>query len=206
MSFYLIIFACNKTIEIPMKILNSAFLLCFLIFSLASCKNKPEVVDEDAATYFSIKQFLDDQWKNREGIPYSLTKISTMNGITDSAYIGLDSVVWKNIRAKFDPTDISDTKFLDQYDISSFEEESMDFTTLRYEAKTKKQFTQIMNIDIDNFNNRVRSIYIETLKENSIYKKTEKLLYIPDDLIQIQEFEKSVVSPEKNTKISFRFL
>lgn len=188
-----------------MKTLNSAFLFCFLILSLVSCKNKTIAIDEDAATYFSIKQFLDDQWENRKDIPFTLTKIATMNGETDSSYIGLDSVLWENIRAKFDPTDISEPKFLNQYEISSFEEETMDYTTLRYQAKTKKQFTQVLNIDIDNFNNRVRAIYIETLKENAIYKKTEKLLYIPDDLIQIQEFEKSVVSPEKNMKLSFRF-
>ena len=187
------------------KNLNLAFLICFIFLAFTNCKTKTEPVDKDAAGYFSIKQFLDDQWNNRRGIPYTLTKISTLNGKTDSSYIALDSVLWRNIRSKFDATDISDPKFLSQYDYNSYEEESMDFTTLHYQAKDKKLFTQVMNVDIDNFNNRVRSIYIETIKENAIYKKTEKLLYVPDDLIQIQEFEKSVVSPEKNMKISFRF-
>jgi len=188
-----------------MKVLKPIIFLLIIVLSFTNCKSKVTPKDPNVETYFSIKQFLDDQWENRKGIPYTLLKISTFNGKMDSSIVGLDSILWQGIRTKFDPADISSTEFLGQYDFNSFEEKEMDLTTLHYQAKNKDLFMQVMNIDIDDFTNRIRSVYIETSKENAIYKKTEKLLFVPDNLIQIQEFEKSMVSPAKNMKISYRF-
>ena len=187
-----------------MKFFNIIVLLSILTITF-SCREKLKEEDPDVATYFSIKQFLDDQWKNREGIPYTLNKISTFNGLSDSSFIGLDSVVWKQIREKFDATDISEPKYLDQYEYSNYEEDALDVTVLHYEAKDKGLFTRKMDVSVDVFNNRVRTIYIETLKKNAIYTKSQKLLYVPDQIIQIQEFEKSIVSPVKEMKVVYIF-
>lgn len=187
-----------------MKFIHILFILLAL-FLTQSCKQKPQEENPNVDTYFSVKQFLDDQWVNREGIPFTLRKITTFNGITDSSFIGLDSTVWQQIREKFDPTDISKPEFLDQYFYSNYDEDALDLTILHYEAKDKNLFTQKMDVNVDMFNNRVRSIYIETRKKNAIYIKTEKLLYAPDQIIQIQQFEKSIVSPIKEMKVVYLF-
>lgn len=177
-------------------------LLCFIAFA---CSQKKKVNNPEQETYFSVKQFLDDQWKNREGNPYSLMKVVDFNGKTDSTIVSLDSNLWKLIRPFFDEANIGDVEHFGQYEFNSFEEETLDMIMLHYEAINKKAFTRKMDIGVDVFTHRVKSVYIETQKKNAIYLKTQKLLFIPDRIIQIQEYEKSIVSPAKKMNISYYF-
>src|SRR6218665_3679923 len=114
------------------------FLICSFCLSLFACKEKQksssaeekttpaaatQAVDS-SMTYFSLKDYFDDQWKTRSGSPYTLLKIQTVNGKTDTAYAPLDSALWLEIRAPFDAADIGDKKFLGHYKYDSFEDET----------------------------------------------------------------------------------
>lgn len=177
----------------------------FVVF--ASCKGGADTptVAEEQETYFSIKQFLDDQWKNREGVPYTLLRVASFNGVSDSAFVPLDSTLWHSLRSRFDETDISDPRFFGRYTFNTFEEEALDLINLYYEAIDPELFTRKLNIGIDYFTGRVRSVYVETSKKNAVYEKKGKLLYVPDRLIQVQEYEKSVVSPRKQLNVAYYF-
>ena len=109
---------------------------------------------------------------------------------------------WKSILQPFFASDISDKKYLDQYNFSLFEDDVTDTRTLMYEAKDTKLFTKLLQIVTDQENNKITSIYVETEKNG----KLQKLLYAPVKLIQIQEFETSVIGNDKALKVEYFFL
>lgn len=183
-------------------------LLLVGIFSVLffACKSKNDPVNpEDQETYFSVRQFLDDQWATRHGQPVILLRITVFNGTTDTSFVSLDSTLWSTIRMKFDQADIGDPKFLDQYRFNLFEDKDLQLINLNYEAKSGDLFTRKMNIGVDAFNNRVRTVYIETNKHNKVYQRSQKLYYAPDRIIQIQEYEKSATMPEKSLKVEYHY-
>jgi hypothetical protein len=161
--------------------------------------------EEDVATYFSIKDFFKDQWNTRRGSPYTLLRIVTLNGKTDSAFVDLDSTLWFSLKAKFDAADIGDRKFLDQYNFDLLEDDVSETRYLHYEAKNPELFMRKMDIGADQFTNLVKSVYIETREGGKAFERSQKLQYIPDRIFQIQEYEKSAAAPEKNLKIEYRY-
>lgn len=182
--------------------------LLALVIIIASCKPKePEVVpDASKGTYFSIKQFIKDQWDTHHGQPYGLTRVVTLNGDRDSTMTTAYDMAWGPLFKMFFDTDISDPKYLGQYDFSMFEDGTTFTLNYYYEAKDPKLFTRKLHIITDATNNRVRSIYIETQKDGKWGGKSQKLFYMPLKVISIQEFEKSLVGSAKELRIEYRFL
>lgn len=162
-------------------------------------------VDDTTATYFSIKDYFDDQWNTRRGSPYTLMKIHNVNGKADSAFVALDSVLWFSMRAPFDAADISDKKFLGMYKFDAFEDETTQTTHLYYESISPDLYLQKMDISADVFTNRVKSVYMETKSVKDGHLVSQKLQYIPDRIFQIQEFDRAAGQPEKNTKLEYRY-
>jgi len=184
------------------------FLACLFPVFLSACK--PEVRQETLPgaakdTYFSVKQFLDDQWRMKGGQPYVLLRNTFFNGKADSAYVPLDSALWQTIRGQFDAADISASKFLGQYTFELYEDRDMGLVNYDYEAKRPELFTRRMIISADNFSNRIRSVYIETERRNKVYVRTQKLNYVPDNFIQLQEFQKSVATPAARLQVDYYF-
>jgi len=181
--------------------------IVLLIFlgSLQACNKKAAVIPEktpDDKTYFSIIQFADDQFQTFGEQPYTFRRVISLNGKTDSSYVSSFEMDWKSILQPFFASDISDKKYLDQYNFSLFEDDVTDTRTLMYEAKDNKLFTKLLQIVTDQENNKITSIYVETEKNG----KLQKLLYAPVKLIQIQEFETSVIGNDKALKVEYFFL
>ncbi|HET8574059.1 MAG TPA: hypothetical protein VFL76_09320 [Edaphocola sp.] len=187
---------------------HCAVLLLGLPF-LSGCKwfdkDRQQPKNASADTYYSIKGFLDDQWRFLEGQPIVLLRVATFNGKSDSSFVSLDSMVWKEIRKQFDASDIGEPRFLGQYDFSMYNEEALNQIVLSYTAKNRDLLTQKINIGMDNVNHQVRTVYIETHKGNRTYEKTQKLTYIPRQVISIQAFEKSIISRPENLRVAYYF-
>lgn|SRR5690606_21494840 len=186
----------------------SILLLVPLLFFACKEKQKSTSTDQEETnkeTYFSVTQFLDDQWANRHGIPYTLQRVTVLNGRSDTTYVLLDSTLWQNIRAQFDAADISEVKFLDRYQFSFVEDNTTETNNLMYEAKEEDLFLQSMVVAADMFTDMVRTVYLETKDTREGYTRTQKLSYIPDQVIQIQEFEKSSATPKKELLIQYKF-
>jgi hypothetical protein len=181
-------------------------LLLTTLFSGCSYLKKEKPVKENSGEgYYSVKGFLDDQWRLLNNQPIVLLRVSKFNDRTDSAYVPLDSSLWKNIRKQFDPSDISDTRFLNQYKFSTFSDNDLNIIYFNYEALSKKLLTQKLNISADNLTHRILSVFIETRNENKTYEKTQKLTYIPHRFIQIQSFEKSIISRPEDLLVTYYF-
>lgn len=183
--------------------LNKVLVGVFTILLFVSCGKKKTGESETLSdkTYFSIKQFARDQWNTYRGQPFGIEKFVSLNGKTDSVLTNAFDLPWSSIFQPFFESDISDPKFLGQYNFSSFKDDATYTLNLYYEAKDDKLFTRKLMISVDDVTAKVKSIYIETEGDNI----TRKLLYIPVKIISIQEFEQSAGEP-KELRIEYRFL
>lgn len=180
-----------------------------LLSMLLSCGRKADVPNTDAsnsAGYFSIKDFTKDQWKTFHGKPYVLHQYVTLNGKTDSIMLNALTMKWSLLFKTFFETDISDPKFLDRYDFDMFEEPTTQTRTFTYTAKEPELFTQKLQIAADVYNNKIRNIYIETVKESFWNVQRQKLLYSPVHVIQIQEENDPLIGSTKNLSIAYKFM
>ncbi len=200
-----------------MRVRLSVVAACCL--TLFACKEKqksssaeekqPAMVEQEVDTtisYFSLKQYFIDQWSSRSGNPYTILKLNTVNGKrTDSVYIPMDEALWRSMIAPFEAADISNKRFLGYYKFQSFDDETSQSTHLYYEATSPLLYTQKMDISADIQTNLVLSVYVETQNIQDDHQVFRKLQYVPDKLVQIQEFEKTEGQPEKTTRLVYKF-
>lgn len=192
-------------------------LLLLFVSSLFSCKEKQKSDSanvekqqeikqhEETETYFSISDYFADQWEYRRGDPYTLLKLIYSNGKPDSSYVVLDSALWFRLCAPFNAADISAPHFLGKYNFDMFDDQAMEMTYLHYEAKSPDLLMQKMHIGADMYNNKIKTVYMETKLSRPGYIIMQKLQYIPDRSFQIQEYEKPAGYPEKETRTEYLF-
>lgn len=180
------------------------FIIC------VSCKGSNPVPKNGSnaggGTYFSVKQFIKDQWDTYHGQPFGLRKTVYLDGKTDSSEISAYDMDWGTVFKTFFDTDISDPKFLDRYNFSSFSDDATDTQNFFYEAKEEGLFTRKLQISADNVNHKIRAIYIETAKKSKWSNFSQKLFYIPLKTISVQEFEWAKAGPSKELRVEYRFL
>lgn len=182
--------------------------IVILSAAISCTPKKPKVEHEKAGqngTYFSIKQFTDDQWRTYRGQPFGFQKFVYKDGTVDSSLTNVDEMNWGAILQPFFESDISDPRFLGHYNFSQFEDNATQTLNYYYEAKEDSLFTRKLQIMVDDVTSKVRSIYIETEKNTQHKHITRKLFYIPLDVISIQEFDHSSPSA-KELRIEYRFL
>lgn len=190
------------------RLLQSLVLLCSILF-LFSCKKKEvtkATANAAAGTYFSIKDFTRDQWKTFHGQPFVLHQYVTLNGKTDSTIVSALTMKWSLVFKTFFETDISDPKFLEQYDFTMFEESTTETRTFTYTAKKPELFTQKLQIAADMYNNKIRNIFIETQKQTFWNTQSQKLFYSPLRFIQIQEHNDPLIGGQKDMVIEYKFM
>jgi hypothetical protein len=161
---------------------------------------------EGQGTYFSIVQFAQDQVASYVGQPYTLVKTVTLNGQTDSSYVHQDRVDWGEIMEVFFATDISDPRYLDRYQFEEIKDETTNSRIYYYQAKEEKLLTRTLQIVTNAENNRIKNIYIETLKKGLLATRSQKLFYTPLKTIQIQEEETGPLSAPRHLRIVYRYL
>jgi len=192
-----------------MNKLFATFCLLFPFSILTGCQKKeePPKTPYTGASYFSIIEYGSDQFRTYWGQPFSLEKIRIEDGkVTDSAIVPAAKVDWAKVLKPFFESDISHPKYLDQYTFSSVDDDLTTSRTYIYEAKDKKLFTQMLQIATDPFTNKIKSVFIETRDGDKFRGQSQKLFYIPVKLIQIQQFESSLLGKDKNIRTEYRFL
>jgi hypothetical protein len=180
-----------------------------VLMVVASCSPRsPKMQTPETAkggTYFSIKQFIDDQWRVYRGQPFGFMKYVYEDGKVDSSLTNIDDMNWGVILQPFFESDISDPRFLGHYNFSQFEDNATQTVNYYYEAKEDSLFTRKLQIMADDVTSKVRSIYIETEKNTHLKHVTHKLFYIPLEVISLQELDHSGPSA-KELRIEYRFL
>lgn len=176
---------------------------------LFSCKKKEEAPAPapEGGTYFSIRDFTKDQWKTYHGQPILITRLVRKNDQqTDSATLSALTMRWSEIFKIFFASDISDPKFLNQYDFEMFEESTTQTRTFSYTAKDPALYTQKLQMAADVFTNKIRNIYIETQEQNFWKTTTQKLYYSPMRVIQIQQHTDPLIGWQKDVVTEYKFM
>lgn len=182
-------------------------LAALIVLFLAACSGKEPVPEQTAeGTYFSIIEFAQDQWFIQQGQPRNLLKKVYFNGQMDSSHTNVFDVDWASVLKVFFETDISDPKYIGQYDFSAFEEEITTSKGFYYEAKNDKLYTRRLHITSDYFTDKVKSIYIEAERADRMGTKTLKLYYEPLKTISIHELETSRTGQKKELRVVYEYM
>jgi len=183
--------------------------LLLALLTIASCKKKKAEVDTSdiKGNYFSVRQFALDEWNTFAGEPFLITKtVRINNGKVDSSLTNSDTISWAPIFHTFLETDISDRKFLGKYTFTQFDDKEDQTHNFFYQANDEDLYTQKLLITIDEFNSKVRGIYIETYKKTIWSNVTRKLYYAPMKTLQMQIDEKPLWGPKKFEVTEYTFM
>jgi hypothetical protein len=192
--------------------MRNKFLLVIVTFwvSFISCKDAQTNTASDENTihienYFSIKQFMDDQWELYKDDVYVLMRTIQYKNQSDTAYVDLDEKNFKDIRAYFDPIDISSKTFLNLYHVEEIYDSSQEMYIINYLANNDELLLQKLSLVIHDETLKIMSIYAETQSKNIFKTKTSKLNYNPKTSIVIQENEKPLIGDAKHTITHYFF-
>ena len=160
------------------------------------------VVPDGAPTYFSIRDFIRDQWETYKMTPLAIERVVTGDGEKDSSLVSAYEFELGEIMQTFIKTDIGDKKFLGKYDFNMIEDAASFTRSYYYEANTPDVYTKKLQIITDAENNKVKNIYIEAEEKGG---ETVKLYYAPMKLIRIQEISKPAIGSKKEITKEYRF-
>lgn len=188
------------------RVISLIFILTILIYSSSCDTIKEEPTVSTGEGYFSVIQFASDQWDTYHGHAFSINKKVYFNGNVDSSYITTLDMNWGTVLKMFFETDISDGKYLDQYEFSYFRDATTMTDNYYYEAKDKSLYTKKLQIMANYYTDKIKSIYIEAGRDSKIGSKSIKLFYVPLDVISIQEMETSKAGEKKEMRIEYDFM
>ncbi len=193
-----------------LKFRSLAIILAFMsAISLSSCKEDSPIdkYAETNGTYFSVRQFALDQWNTFYGEPFLILKTVRVNsGKYDTSYTTSDTLNWGNIFKMFFETEISDRKYLGQYKFTQFDDDQDETHNFFYEALDDDLYTRKLLITIDQYNQKVRGIYIEAAKKSIFEDRIVKLYYKPMKRIQIQTTESEMFGDKQHIVTEYEFL
>ena len=179
-----------------------------LLLSLLSCqryRTQADVINK-SDTYFSIIQYTQDQIHMFAGEPHSLYKITKLNNEVDTTIVNFLTMDWTPIFDVVRAADIADRKYLDLYDFNMYSDDITASRGFIYTAKDPKVLTRTLQINTDPSNNKITSIYLETAKRDFWGATTQKLLYIPMRILQIQEAQSHLIGKARNLRVEYRFM
>lgn len=185
-----------------------AIIAVFTILTQGCKKKEKDPYANEKGNYFSVRQFAIDEWNTHSGEPFTLTKTTRVNdNLVDSTTTTSDTLNWGKIFHLFFETDISDRSFLGQYKFNQFDDNADETHNFYYEANPEDDelFTRKLLLSINQYNQRVKGIYIEALKKTIMGETTYKLFYKPLNTIQIQTIEKPVLGSKKHTVVEYTF-
>ena len=179
--------------------------LSIITLGMSACKKEKttEIFNDVKGNYFSINQYILDEWRTHAGEPVAFLKIVTLNGKKDSSYTNVDKMDWPSILKYYSESDISDRKYLGKYTFSQFDDNFENTHNFLYTANNKDLFTQKLLICMDVNSMKVRGIYIETLKSTFWNECLCKLTYTPLRTIQIQQYDKPVLGSKRELVIRY---
>lgn len=197
---------------------------CLIAIALASvsCKQTRENKEHDAvdtgaqpavvsqnvdsnSEYFSINEFMDDQWKYLKTQAYVLRRYRTVNNVEDSAYTELNDKLFRELKSRFGAADISGAAYRGKYHVTLSLDTALNMVNLLYVSADPALPTRQTLLSMDKENSRITQVYVSMQSDSSGTFRTQNLLYVPEKVIQIQEYEKQANAEPVNTKIIYKF-
>ncbi|MBL7706131.1 MAG: hypothetical protein JNM21_11360 [Taibaiella sp.] len=181
----------------------TSFIIGMLL--LAACNPKPDKEYDPDTSYWSMNQFLIDQYNVRKLDPVVIKKTVDLNGKIDSAFIPIADIDWATVYKVFGAADISNPSFYNQYEYKNFDDNFLEMSTMTYTAKDPNLFVQRLDINYDNISGKIDVVYAETNDDGLLRQKQQKLSYYVGKKVIVQETEKGIFSKEKNLTVTYEF-
>lgn len=184
-------------------------LFVFIIFG-ASCSGKKEIKEDPEfanvqGTYFSIRQFIRDQWEMNKMLPVVFERVVVSDTGKDSSLVNGYNMGLGHIMEIFVNTDIGEKKYLGKYNFSESLDSASNTRTYFYEAIEPELYTQKLQIITGATSNQIKNVYIEAAESSGWTRTSLKLYYAPSKIIRIQESKKSRFVSARVTTTEYRF-
>lgn len=194
-------------LQAMIKLLSYLLLAASFILIAQSCSKKEEKIDYSVVEgfgpddhYFSINEFVLDQFATLRGQPIVLTTASTVDGKLDSAYVPLEHIAWARVFEAVQEADISKRKYLGKYTYTQFYDSSNGRMNVFYEAKDPEQAMRKMVMIADPYeNNKINSVYVQYAKG----EVSRWLFYEPQRYLRFLEEDKD--HKPQSTKLEYFF-
>ena len=167
-----------------------------LIFTLfLSCSGNKEDI-KSAGTYFDLKSFFGKEASRLQALNPEINKSVSRNSLEQIKKVS--GINWKSELTLFIESDINKPAWKKSYKVIRRNDDII-YKSLDDNLKTRE-------IRISrNKNGTVQKIIVKNHIKNSLYQSSEKLIYIPDSLYQIDKHQHVLIIGNNQYRISGRF-
>jgi hypothetical protein len=159
---------------------HHAFLFA-TFFILAACKNQKEANSAPPGAgkknYFPVADFLRSEIHYVDSLPLGILKCKVKNNHSDSSFINPDE--FNQLAEEFIPPVLTSAAFENDYEESSFIDQTTQSVAFTYATKNKNQ--ELQRIDVlaksNEGNNQVLSIYLEKMSEKNNEQVRQKMYW-----------------------------
>ncbi len=188
-------------------LLAAGLLLAGSIFGLSCTRRSDKTAAAPASdsAQYSIRAYARGQIGLLYDQPLTLYRVVREGDVVDSSLLPITQLNWKEVIPAFVQSDISAPRFIGQYRFSIADDNLTATRILSYEALRPDLFTRLFQINTDISNHMVKSIYVETRKSGFWKSTSQKLLYVPNRVIQIQETDDPLIGATTQRRIEYIF-
>ncbi len=167
------------------KQLAFLFLLFVVLFSCKNNKPKETGKENDKKDFFPVSDYLKSEIHYVDSLPLGITKYSTLNNKTDTAYI--KSSEFDQFANDFLSADLKPENFEKEFSETSFMDETTHSATFTYSTKNNKLELQRVDVLANTIDgaNKVSSVYLEKKFHKNDTLIIQKLLWRTGTSFQI---------------------
>ncbi len=180
--------------------------LLFILTFFYACKTKPIQEGDSMMNYPDMELIYKDYFIPIQNSNNQFLKIEYKENKKDSSVLNANNMDWNYMHSLFTEANLYDKKFDKTYSISIIQDTLDPLMTLIYTSLDKNNLVQKLNIKATVSDNKINSIYWETLKHGFMSKEEKKILYVVDKTIQIQEYNKKPLSDPSKTVIQYNII
>lgn len=186
--------------------LKATLRVCTFLLLLQACKNKPiEYFGESMLNYPDMKVIWHDYIEHLQKEQHSILKIEIKNNKRDSAYIQCKDIQWTEIKEIFDKANLYNKNYDKQYDIEVLSDTASPMLKLIYTSLNPQNFTQLLSIQAETFDNKIKSLYFETEDKHWWKSIKQKVLFVNNKTIQIQHISNGLIGGEQKKILQYIF-
>ncbi len=175
----------------------------FLLFLFSSCSNPTVQEGDSKINYPDMELIYTDYMLPFQNSNQQFLKIEYQNQQKDTTKINSSEMNWDEIHHLFSEANLFDEKLDKKYLISIIQDTLNPLMTLIYTSLDQNNLVQKLSIKARVEDNRINSVYWETLKPGFMSKAEKKILYVVDQTIQIQQFKKEFFSKPTQSIIQY---
>ncbi|MBI1782111.1 MAG: hypothetical protein HYR66_12210 [Sphingobacteriales bacterium] len=149
-----------------------------ILFSDCKVKEKPKenaVTEEKKKEFLPVIEFLAGEIKHVDTVPYTLVKYTTINNHTDSVIINRPE--FRNITNEFLEINIRDDKYKDQYEETSFADNTTRTASFTYVSRSPDLKLSKVDAYVNPESQKITRLYLERNYSSGDTAITKKLLW-----------------------------